>query len=54
MPGIIYAILSRIFIKVGSGTAPLISSTWAVKHVSGPRTHNIESSSTDKLPDTAI
>ena len=49
-----YAILSRTVASVSSGIAPFSSSTWLVRHVKGPRTHNIESNNTDRLPDTAI
>jgi hypothetical protein len=52
-PGMKYAMLSRILLSNSCGQ-PLVSGTCWVKHIKGPRAHSSESSSTDKLPDTAI
>jgi hypothetical protein len=52
-PGMKYAILSRILLSNSCGQ-PLVSGTCWVKHNKGPKAHSSESSSTDKLPDTAI
>jgi hypothetical protein len=52
-PGMKYAMLSRILFSNSCGQ-PFVSGTCWVKHIKGPRAHSSESSSTDKLPDTAI